>query len=105
MPGAGDHLGARIGHFGRERHGEFGILAHLRPQRLRRIRPARRVMVVGAHDEQRRLRHQWNLMHHRFAIDHLRRVDEGAQPARIFRTALDVEARIDERRDLVGRQF
>ena len=84
---------------------EFGVLAHLRPQRFRRIGPARRIVVVGAHDEQRRLRDQRDLMHHRLAIDHLVGRDEGAQPARIVGAALDVEAGVDKGRDLVRRQL
>src|SRR6266849_4311623 len=95
----GWHSGPFVGHLSRQRFGELGVLAHLWPQRFRCIRFAGRVVIVGAHDEQRRSRDERNFVHHGLAIDHLRRADKGAQPARIFRTALDVEARVDERRD------
>ena len=62
-------------------------------------------MIVGAHDEQRRLRDERYLVHDGLAVDHLPRRDKGAQPARIFGAALDVETRIDERRHLLGRQL
>ena len=62
---------------------------------------SRRIVVVGAHDEQRRPRDKRDLVHDRLAVDQLRGGYEGAQPARIFGAALDVEACIDERRHLV----
>jgi len=105
MSGILDHLGAAVGHFRCKRPGEIGILAHFGPQRFRRIRLAGRVVIVRAHDEQGRRGNERNLVHHRFAVDHLRRTDKGAQPALIVGRALDVEARIDERRDLVRRDF
>jgi len=103
MSGVGNDLRAGVRHFRGQCTGEIGVMAHLRPQSLRRIRLARRIVVVLADDEERRLGDKRNFMCHRFTLDQLRGIDEGTQPARIFRALLDAEARVDERRDRFGR--
>ena len=52
MTDALENLDFRIRHPGRQRLSEIGVLAHFGAQFGRRVWTSRRVVVVGAHDEQ-----------------------------------------------------
>ena len=75
---------------------QLGVLSHFRAQRLRRL-ALRRVVIVGDHHEQRRLRDQRNLVHDRLAVDQLRRADESTQPAGISALPLILKRASTER--------
>jgi hypothetical protein len=70
VPNAGENFRPRIFHLRRQSLRQLGVVAHLGTQRFQRERTAGRVVVVGAHQKQSRLRQQRNLVHHRLAVEH-----------------------------------